>query len=442
MSYLERTIYWFLKNRVFGGIQKLKQKEYISFLVIIVLIISTNTVFAVLYHLNVYQSLEIIHTLLILEIFIAFAFIISGILVGRIKNHFLYVLCASLIIVVFILAFLFIEWSYDNPIFVYAKLFFFFTWIMISSISLFFLIMYFFTSFPKKVITLGMPKNHIFFGPLLKAVAYITIPLYVYMAFQSHPSSLIFGIFGVINALIVLNLMREAPKKVDSNPGIINYATAVGFFNMFMFYHIIMSFNYANENAFSLSLEVLVLFISVLYLVQVFTRRISETPNRPIPFESPVQFQSRLYVTHHLRNLFGEKGLVLIILGLGLGYHMVYLDSFFISDTFIANFPILSTYFNPNLRISDLYHRIYLVISFVIILFSWIVFKSSSRFKEFMVDKFTIKQVFRFISGYFTRPEEGESPFEMGVKLVKNKIDDSIKDWKNKWKNSIDKFLK
>ncbi len=262
------------------------------------------------------------------------------------------------------------------------------------------------------------------------------------MIFQGHLASILFGCFGVINALIVLGVMKRAPKKVESKPGIVNFATAIGVFNMSMFYHLIMSFGYTNENAFSLLIEIIMLLIGVLYLVQVLTRRISETPDRPIPFENPVQFQSRIYFTHHMKRTFGERGVVLMVLGIALGYHMVYLDSFFVSDAYIGNFPIIATYINPGLKVSDLYHRIYLILSFLIILIAWLTFKSSTRFKEFMVDKFTIKQVFRYIGGFFIKPEGGESPFEIGVKMVSKKFGDNVKSWRNKWRDSIEKLLK
>ncbi|TFG27910.1 MAG: hypothetical protein EU532_06420 [Promethearchaeota archaeon] len=442
MSYLERTLMWFLKNRIFGGIQKLKQKEYITFTLIILLIMGINTGLAILINLQILTSIELIRTMLIFELFLAFALIVTGIIIGRINNLFVYYSIASIIMIVFVLAFLYLNWTYELSFFTYAKLFFFFVWISISSVSLFFLILYFFTSFPKKVITLGMPKDHIFFGPILKFVAYISIPLYILMIFQFDASVWVFGILGIVNSLIVLDLMRIAPKKMESKPGIINFATAVGFFNFFVFYHLIMSFTYVSESTLSLILEIIMLSISVLYLVQTLTRRISEAPDRPIPFENPVQFQSRIYFTYHLKQFFGERGVVLMVLGMAMGYHMVYLDSFYVSDYPIGNFPILSTFINPALRVSDLYHRIYLLLSFLIIITAWLTFKASSRFREFMVDKFTIRQVFKYIGAFFTRPEEGESPFEVGVKMVSQKIGEGVKNWNNKWRASIEKLLR
>ena len=434
---MERTLSWFLKNRIFGGIQKLKKKEYIIFTVIILLITSINTILAILFHLNLFPGLEFIQTMLILEMFIAFAIIISGVLIGKIKNFILYIIIFGIVMIFFGFAYFSLEWTYSQATFTVFKVIFFFAWILISSISLFFLIMYFFTSFPKKVITLGMPKDHIFFGPILKLVAWISIPLYIYMIIQGDPSSIIFGIFGLINAIIVLRLMWKAPKKVEKRPGMVNFATAVGSFNMFVFYHLIMSFTYAGENAFSLVLEIVILLIGVLYLVQTLTRRISESPDRPIPFENPVQFQSRIYFTSKMKKIFGERGLVIVVLGLALGYHMVYLDAFFIGDVFISEIPILNTFVNPNLKISDLYHRFYLLVSFFIILIAWFTFKSSKRFKGFMVDKFTLQQVLRYIGGFFTATEDGVTPFEVSAQAVGKRIREEIKNLGDKWQNML-----
>lgn len=428
---------WFLRNRIFGGIQKLKKKEYIVFTLIILLITSINTILAVLFHLSLFTGLEFIQTMLILEMFIAFAIIISGVLIGKIKNFILYIIIFGIVLIFFGFAYFSLEWTYTQATFTVFKVVFFFAWILISSISLFFLILYFFTSFPKKVITLGMPKDHIFFGPILKLVAWISIPLYIYMIIQGDPSSIIFGIFGLLNAIIVLRLMWRAPKKVEKRPGMVNFATAVGSFNMFVFYHLIMSFTYAGENAFSLVLEIVMLLIGVLYLVQTLTRRISESPDQPIPFENPVQFQSRIYFTSKMKKIFGERGLVIIVLGLALGYHMVYLDAFFIGDVFISEIPILNTFVNPNLKISDLYHRFYLLVSFFIILIAWFTFKSSKRFKGFMVDKFTLQQVLRYIGGFFTATEDGVTPFEVSAQAVGKRIREEIKNLGDKWQNML-----
>ena len=48
MSYLERTLSWFLRNQIFGGLKKLKQKEYLPFALLVLLIMSLNTSLAIL----------------------------------------------------------------------------------------------------------------------------------------------------------------------------------------------------------------------------------------------------------------------------------------------------------------------------------------------------------------------------------------------------------
>ena len=249
--------------------------------------------------------------------------------------------------------------------------------------------------------------------------------------------SVIFGVFGILNALLVLLLIIRAPRKVESKPGIVNFASAVGFFNMFMIYHLYFSITLTSESVVSLFFEILMLLIGVLFIIQSLTMRISKSPERLIkPFESPVRFQSRIYFTDRIKKAFGERGVILIILGIALGYHMVYLDSFFITDL-----PIL-TNIAPNLKMSDFYHRLFLIISFLITLIAYLAFKSSKRFKEFMVDKFTISQVIKYIGGFFTKPEIGQSPFEVSVQEMGKKIGEQMKKLGGKWQDSIQKMLK
>jgi len=433
MSYLERTLYWFLKNRIFGGIKKLTKKEYLPFALIILIIMTANTILALLYHFKFLISLEFIRFMLILELFLSFGIISSGILIGRIKKLWIYYLFSFIVITLFIFAFFYFEWDYNHLFFQFAKLTYLLCWILILSISMFFLILYFFTSFPKKVMTLGMPKDHIFFGVIVKIIIYISIVFYIYIIFQMDLISVIFGIFGIINALIVLILIWRAPKKVDTNPGIVNFATAIGFFNTFMIYHLYMSITLTSESVVSLIFEIFMLLIGVLYIVQILTMRVSESPERIKPSE--VKFQSRVYFTDKIKKVFGEKGVVLLVLGLAVGYHMVYLDSFFITDL-----PIL-TKIAPNLKISDLYHRIFLITSFMITLIACLAFKMSKRFKEFMVDKFTLTQVIKYIGSLFKRPENGPSPFELGIQAMGKKLGEGVKKLGDKWQESIRKIV-
>lgn len=390
---------------------------------------TANTILALLFRFKFLISLEFIRFMLILELFLSFGIVSSGILIGRIKKFSFYYIFSFIVITLFIFAFFYFKWDYDHLIFQFAKLTYLMGWILILSISMFFLILYFFTSFPKKVMTLGMPKSHIFFGFIVKLIIFISIVFYIYIIFQMDLLSVFFGIFGIINALIVLILIWRAPKKVESNPGIVNFATAIGFFNMFMSYHLYMSITLTSESIVSLVFEIFMLLIGVFYIVQILTMRVSESPERLKPSE--VKFQSRVYFTDKIKKAFGEKGVVLIILGIAVGYHMVYLDSFFITDL-----PIL-TKIATNLKISDLYHRIFLITSFMITLIACLVFKTSKRFREFMVDKFTLTQVLKYIGSLFKRPENGPSPLELGIQAMGKKLGDGIKKLGDKWQKIV-----
>ena len=431
MSYLERTLYWYLKTQVFGGIEKLRHREYIPFIIMILSIMLANTSFTILYMFNMLITLEFVQNMLVLELFISFAIIVSGILIGKIKNLLVYYIVSIIVIFGFIVAFFYVPGFYSNIFFQLMKLIYFLIWVVITSISMFFLTLYFFTSFPKKVITLGMPKEHIFLDSIIKVVLLTSIPLYIYIISQFTLGNLIVGILGIINVLITIILVYKAPKKVDSVPGIVNFVSAIGFFILSVFYHLISSFSSLTTSASSFLMDVLLLFFTVLYIVQSLTRRISDTPASSDALKSPVQFQSRVYFTDRLKRLLGERGVILTVIGIAMGYHMVVLDSFFITEV-----PFFSVFLFPGLNFSTIYHRVYLLFSILLCFIFFLVFKFSKHFKEFMVDKYTINQVLKYIGAYFQKSDGSPSLFEIGVQEFGKKIDESIKNLGDKWKKS------
>ncbi|MHA1343754.1 MAG: hypothetical protein ACTSQG_07200, partial [Promethearchaeota archaeon] len=113
------------------------------------------------------------------------------------------------------------------------------------------------------------------------------------------------------------------------------------------------------------------------------------------------------------------------------------LDSFLISDM-----PLLTNLFQSDLTINAIYHRIYLFFSFMLIFIAICIFSFSNRFNEFMVDKYTIRQTFKYIIGYFKQPDDDSpSPFEQTIQKLGKKIGDNIKTWKEKWKSKIYDYL-
>ena len=432
MSYLERTLWWFLKERVFGGITKLKNKYFFPFALLVAGFATTNTVLSILYQFDLFVSLEFVQSMLILQLFVALSLFIAGFVVGKIHKLYIYYLLSAGIIGGFIFIFFFFEWSYYQPLFQYTKLAIFLLWVAITCLSFFVLLLYFFTSFPKKVMMLGAPSEHVFFSPVIKFVLIISIPVYAYMILQFSPASIIIGVLGILMSILVLILVFVAPKKSETLPGITNFTGALGFFSIFLFYHLAASFSFTAYSISSLIIDILIIFITILYLIQSLTRRISDAPEKVKQYENPIRFQTRLYVTDSLKKMLGEPGLVLIVMGLALGYQMVYLDSFFITE-----FPILSEFFTQNLRLSALYHRVYLITSFIVIFIALILYRSSLKFKGLMEDKYTLAQVFKYIGHYFKRGENGVSPLEYGVQVLGKKVGDGIKNIGEKWVGAL-----
>ena len=77
----------------------------------------------------------------------------------------------------------------------------------------------------------------------------------------------------------------------------------------------------------------------------------------------------------------------------------------------------------------------------MITLIAYLVFKTSKKFREFMVDKFTLAQVLKYIGSLFKRPENGPSPFELGIQAMGKKLGEGMKKLGDKWQESIRKIV-
>ena len=59
MSYVERTLYWFLKNKVFGGIKKLRAKEYLPVTILVLGFAAISTAATILLQFDLIFSLPL-----------------------------------------------------------------------------------------------------------------------------------------------------------------------------------------------------------------------------------------------------------------------------------------------------------------------------------------------------------------------------------------------
>jgi hypothetical protein len=258
---------------------------------------------------------------------------------------------------------------------------------------------------------LGASTGHIFFGFVIKIVIYLSIPFYGYLIFHFsiYPfdfMSLILGVFGIIVSVGIRLLIRSASIKAEIVPGIVNFATALGFFDIYLFYHLILSFTRSSNSVYALIAETILLLVGMLYLVQNVTGKISSTPDELKKSDMSLKFHSKLHFTTRLKQIWGESGLIIVVMGLALGYQLSYIESFL-----PATNHVLSFLQSPGLNIGAIYHRLFLLIGFSIVLISWVIFKKSDKFKEFMTDKYTRSQLTDVFAEYFQKTEDGLPSF-------------------------------
>ena len=425
MSYVEKSLYWFMRNHIFGGFKKLKNTKYLPTAILMFGMITINTILVLLYKVDYFMDISFIKQFLLLELFIGFGIGLGGMLTGHIKNPLTYQIIWTISVSAFIIIYFFGNINYQSTFLGYIKLLILFSWVTIWAVSFFFFMIYFFTSFTKKIITLGMPKDHIFFGWITKLVLIISIPFYIYLITKLDTGNVVLGFLGLIGSCMILYINWIAPKKTASKEktveketkGIINFATSLGFISVFLLFLLINSFPSSSQSATSLITDLIMLILNMLYLIQSITYRISKKGKSPDQFSEFNRVQSRLSVTYRIKKIFGESGLVLITLSIALGYHFVFLDSFFTTEI-----PILSEFITEDLNMSAIYYRIYLLISYILIIFIVVFFFSSKKTRELTTDKYTNEEALIYLGRYLQGGGDGKSMIEMGIDKSAKKI--------------------
>ncbi|MHA1820656.1 MAG: hypothetical protein ACTSU2_08655 [Promethearchaeota archaeon] len=441
MSYIERALSSFIRQKILGGFKKLRSKNILPFTILAFSMMALSTIIEILFFTNNLVLNDVVSFILKLQYFIALFLFGFGLFAGHITKLWKFYISAIGLLIMTLFLFIYLDYNgllsiiltgsmgstpFNAVLFANLNLkldifyeilniIFFLGWTLISVISLFFMTLYFFTSFSRKILMLGKPEDHIFFGGILKFGAVIMVPMYLYMVLKGNLGSLLIGVIGVLSAFLLLIQLRKA-KKQYKMPGIMNFSTAIGFFSLYLIYHLITSFSSSSNSLLAFIIDLVLLIINMLYIIQAFTRRISNIENAKNPWDNPIAFHSKINFTPKLKKIFKENGLIIMLIAIIVGYHASYLSAFLNPDIPIINY---FTY-GPNdlgiVSMSGVYHRIYLLVGNILVLFSIIIFNKSKSFQEFMEDKYNIKQVFKYIGGFFMRTGKEEiSPIEHGL---------------------------
>jgi hypothetical protein len=390
VSYIERAMLHFIKDKIMGGFDALKKPEILPFSIIALGVLFTNFILSIsLAQLGNPVILQWLKIFLLVHLIIAVDFVVFGAIaaIWKKKAAQITIVCVGLVITLGLAIWFRVdsEWI----LFDIFRTIFLLVWILISTVSLFFMLLYLFTGMGGKMITAGKSPDHIFMDPILKFGAVITIFFSAALIFKNLSlNAYIIGGLGILTAFVVLYFTGIAPRDESH----VNFATILGIYNLYIAYQMSGAIERADSVPNMLT-EMILLIVVALYNIKNLTLRVEsmdmEQMEQMNQFRA-VFFQKKVNVFPRIKAKMGDFSLILIALGLSIGYFDFVIFSY-ISPTF----PILSGFIDASLGLSVISRRLFSLVAISVFLLMCLVFMRSAKFREMVINKYNLKQAFR-----------------------------------------------
>src|SRR5271157_3571563 len=424
MSYIERALGWFLKNKVFAGFRTLRDKQYIGFFIVGVLALVASTGLILLGMTTFIVSMTLMRLAILLETALAIGFFIAGLLIGHTGTKLGYGIGMPIVLGCAFLAYFFLEGMDESNIFKWIRFALLVLWALISTLSMFSLTRSYFTSLASKFIAIGNPQERVFFQPIVRIVAILSVPIFVYILFTPGGGDTWFALLGIIYCVLVLLVLFKIVHVENAE----TYASIVGYFNIYLFYQLVMAFSETNYNVGALLLDIGVnLFIS-LYVIQNWTSRVSKLEDLPDtePAEVPARTprsdpadQEKPSFGSKAKKVVGEKALVMFAIGMVLGNQAVFLGSYLGSSI-----ALLSPFTTLDSNLPGVYDRVFIICGIFIMTASVLLFMQSTRFQRSVTNSYTYRDVVPLLFDCLRHGKIGERTI---AELVLQKLGGGIK---------------
>ncbi|UCE13675.1 MAG: hypothetical protein JSV04_00535 [Candidatus Heimdallarchaeota archaeon] len=407
MSYVEKAFWDYLKSTLFGGIRILFSRRLILFSLIL-FITSIMTTGAVLLQSQTSETILIgdftlLEVTFMVQISIALGFIISGLVSKKFNTIFRFLLLAALVIIALIVLFLDILSEF---LIQYFPLVAFLSWAFLVPLASFaFSKGMFDNKITGSVLFLGKPTTDhksIFSGVLsLVAVASLLWNIImVYVGFtENRLSYLVLGAIGGIIALLIILVVQGWIFNDDV------FNTTLGFFFIMTLPNQIMIFltSVTGSESIITSFDYFFVIFSLLYSAQNISRRVKMKGVVIDPEDSKKPSKEDPFRIGRFIGFIGGEGVVLIYLGLALGFHLTQLQV--MSGEATAWSQIFST-----LSFSEGYHDITMVFM-VLILVIVCLFYTLQRGKGYWeadIFRFDFLPPYEDLVDYMERIKKGE----------------------------------
>ncbi|MHA1721377.1 MAG: hypothetical protein ACTSWX_11295 [Promethearchaeota archaeon] len=395
-SYIERALKSYFIDKFINGFRMLFEKTYLPFSIVLFSVLGINIAAIFLYFQGVaWMAQELVNDFLLMGFLIAGSITIFGLISAVWKNHIFQTVFVFIGILLSIITVFVFSPDPDLVIFQILKFLFLVSWILISSLSMYFIIFYFFTGISGKIVLAGKSDDHIFSGGLIRIVSLGTIGVSITLILKNLQSlhSIVLGAMGIIVALIIL-IYGWTVKLNDTTT---NFISILGIFNFYITYQLSVSISPSDkvENVFT---EILILVFTALYYIQSKVSKVQKIKTTQYEKKKEgrkVFFQKRLIISAISKQIFGDLSLILMTIGLVLGYSLILL-SVLITPTL----PLVNeiSAFTVDIGIPLASHRIFAFFSMLIFLVSFITFQFSERYRDLATNHYDFKQGLKVVA--------------------------------------------
>lgn len=372
MSYVEKAFWDYLKTTLFGGVRILFSKRLILFSLIL-FVTSVMTTGAVVLQSQTSETISIgeftlLELTFMMQISIALGFIISGLVSKKLNTLIRFILL--LIVVVITLVVLLIE-NISDLIFQYFPLVAFLSWAFLVPLASFaFSKGMFDNKITGSVLFLGKPTtdHKSIFSGVMTLVAIASLLWNIVMAYigftENRLSYLVLGIIGIVVAFLIILVVQGWIFNDDI------FNTTLGFFFVMTLPNQIMIFltSVTGSESIITSFDYFFVIFSLLYSAQNISRRVKMKGVVIDPSEkSKKKVREDPFRIGRFIGFVGGEGVVLIYLGLALGFHLIQLQ--IMSGVALVWEDIFGT-----LSFSEGYHDITMVFMVIILILVCIVY--------------------------------------------------------------------
>ena len=412
MSYVEKAFWDYLKSTMFGGVRILfsRQLVFFSLILIITSVITTGTVALKNEFLDVITN-EVLNFVFLAQISIALGFIISGVFSKYFNLLFRFLLLLVTALIIQIIFFMSQEISsLDTVSTLLIQVF-----PLVSFVSWAFLVPLASFSFSKgffsnkttgSVLFLGKPHtdHKAIFSGVMTLIAFFSLlwnVTMIYIGFNENSFSyFILGILGVLIAFLIILVVQGKFFSDDV------FNTTLGFFfvvnipNQIMIFLTSMS---GSQNIKTSFIYVFILF-SIIYSTQNISRRIKM---KGVVIDSTKKSKKKIkedpFHIGRFIGFIGGEGVVLILFGLYLGFHLIQLQV-------ISRLAKAYEFLFGAISFSEVYHDISMVfMAFILfVVFIFYALQNGKGYWEADIYRFSFLPPYEDFIDYVERIKRGE----------------------------------